>query len=117
MAKTKEREYHEQDFPAEIAKKVDRKVQARQEQGRSVWLGLGTMGMVGWTIAIFTLLGVMLGIWLEATWPNTLSWRLIGLIVGLVLGCLAAGFWVIQEMRAMQKPENNPQPGGQNNHV
>jgi ATP synthase protein I len=60
---------------------------------------MGMFGLVGWSVAIPTLLGVALGWWLDDVWPQDFSWTLTFLIVGLGVGCLNAWFWVRQESR------------------
>ncbi len=84
------------------AAKADRKLRARRNAGREVWMGLGTMGLVGWSIAVPTLLGAALGIWLDGTHLSQRSWTLAFLIAGLVLGCAIAWHWVAKEERAMK---------------
>lgn len=83
-------------FPEEIGGKEERKIKARQED-RSVWFGLGMFGIVGWSVAIPTLLGIILGVWLDERWPGPRSWTLMGLIIGVILGCLNAWYWVKRE--------------------
>jgi ATP synthase protein I len=56
--------------------------------------GLGMIGMVGWSVAIPTLLGVAAGMWMDRTWPGPHSWTLTMLFVGVILGCLNAWYWV-----------------------
>ena len=54
-------------------------------------------GLVGWSVAIPTLLGVALGLWLDARFPGRPSWTLTFLIIGAALGCLNAWYWIKQE--------------------
>jgi ATP synthase protein I len=54
-------------------------------------------GLVGWSVAIPTLLGIALGLWLDARWPGRVSRTLTFLIIGVILGCLNAWYWVKQE--------------------
>lgn len=92
----------------EIGRKAERKLRARGEADRSVWFGLGMFGLVGWAVAIPTLLGVALGFWLDRKLPGRVSWTLTGLIVGVVLGCLNAWFWVERESgQAAARSEKN----------
>jgi ATP synthase protein I len=87
----------------EIEKKQARKLHARRSKKKSLWLGLGMMGAVGWSVAIPTLIGIILGIWLDARWPGTFSWTLLLLISGLLLGCANAWLWVAREQRSIEK--------------
>lgn len=56
--------------------------------------GLGMIGMVGWSVAIPTLLGIAAGTWMDRTWPSGHSWTLTLLFAGVILGCLNAWYWV-----------------------
>lgn len=84
-----------------IGDKAQRKLKARRDGAHSVLLGLGTMGLIGWSVAIPTLLGAALGIWLDKQHAGTHSWTLALLVAGLALGCLTAWHWVANEDRAM----------------
>jgi ATP synthase protein I len=79
--------------------KEQRKEKARREGDRSVWFGLGMFGLVGWSVAIPTLVGIALGIWLDRAFPGPYSWTLMMLVCGIALGCLIAGYWVKRESR------------------
>lgn len=81
----------------EIGRKAERKLKARGEQDRGVWFGLGMFGLVGWSVAVPTVLGAALGIWLDARFGSRISWTLTFLFIGLVIGCLLAWFWVKKE--------------------
>lgn len=80
-----------------IGAKEARKLKARREQNRSIWFGLGTFGLVGWSVAIPTLLGVAVGLWIDVTWPSRFSWTLMLLFVGVIVGCLNAWYWIQRE--------------------
>lgn len=86
-------------LPEEIERRVERRVRARRERGRGVWFGLGMFGLVGWSVAIPTLLGIALGVYLDANHPARFSWTLSLLAVGVTIGCLNAWYWVQQERR------------------
>ncbi|MCB9079938.1 MAG: AtpZ/AtpI family protein [Anaerolineaceae bacterium] len=96
--KNERREIQEQLIQKVGANEV-RKVKARREKKYSIWFGLGMIGVIGWTVVIPTLIGVALGIWLDAAWPGPLSWTLTLLLTGLGLGCLNAWRWVAQEQK------------------
>lgn len=85
------------DFPEEIEGKERRKIKARREGDRGVWFGLGMFGLVGWAVAIPTVMGVAVGVWIDRTWPGPYSWTLMCLFIGVVLGCLNAWYWVKRE--------------------
>ena len=83
----------------EIGRRTERKQRARQQSQRAAWFGLGMFGLVGWSVTIPTLLGIVLGLWLDARWPGQASWTLTFLIIGVALGALNAWYWVKQESR------------------
>lgn len=87
----------------QIGKKEKRKLNALRNNKRSVWFGLGMMGMIGWSVAVPTLLGAVLGIWLDRIYPKPFSWTLTFLIVGLFTGCVIAWFWVEKEDKEMHQ--------------
>lgn len=80
-----------------VKRKAERKLRARRSQQRTAWFWLGMFGLVGWSIAIPTLIGVALGIWIDRRWPGTVSWTLSLLLVGVAIGCLNAWYWIKQE--------------------
>ncbi|WP_017660434.1 AtpZ/AtpI family protein [Baaleninema simplex] len=81
-------------FHQEIDRKSLQKIRARQEGDRSLWFSLGMYGLVGWSIAIPTLLGIAIGRWLDLRFPSPYSWTLMGLFLGLMLGCWNAWYWI-----------------------
>ncbi|CAN5297622.1 AtpZ/AtpI family protein [soil metagenome] len=90
------------DFSREVGAKAARKLKARRNPTQGVWLGLGMMGLIGWSVVVPTLLGAALGIWLDDRHPGSHSWALMLLIAGLVLGCWNAWQRVVTEEKAMQ---------------
>jgi ATP synthase protein I len=89
--------------PARLIQKIgikeDRKMKARREKDRGVWFGLGMFGLVGWSVAIPTVIGIGLGIWIDTKWPSQYSWTLMFLIIGVLVGCLNAWYWVKRESK------------------
>jgi len=82
-----------------IGRRADRKLRARSKGERSVWFGLGMFGLVGWAVAVPTLVGVALGAFIDARLATDMSWTLALLLAGVALGCLNAWFWVSRESR------------------
>jgi ATP synthase protein I len=80
----------------EVESKEERKMRARREKDRAVWFGLGTFGLVGWSVAIPTVIGIALGVWIDTRWPSRFSWTLMLLFIGVVIGCFNAWYWVQQ---------------------
>lgn len=85
----------------ELSEKVGsreaRKIKARRERNRGVWFGLGMFGLVGWSVAVPALIGVAVGVWIDRTWPGRYSWTLMGLVLGVIVGCINAWYWVKRE--------------------
>lgn len=100
------------EFDREVGCRETRKLRARREEDRTLWFGLGMFGLVGWSVAIPTLLGVALGAWIDMTWPGRFSWTLALLLAGAVLGASNAWYWVSQEQAAMHREteRNNHEP-------
>lgn len=91
------RQHHHKHLANHIGIKADRKQRARSHPKRSLWFGLGMFGLVGWSVAIPTLLGIATGIWIDKQWPGRISWTLTLLFLGVVLGCRNAWYWIERE--------------------
>jgi ATP synthase protein I len=83
--------------PSDSAERMVRHVEARQakmlrkrNQQGDFWRSLALLGLVGWSVAIPTLLGALAGAWIDHHWPSRFSWTLMLLVIGLTLGCLNA---------------------------
>ncbi|WP_339673801.1 AtpZ/AtpI family protein [Dasania marina] len=84
-------------FSQQVGEKAARKLKAQRHVTQTIWSGLGAMGLVGWSVAIPTLLGTALGIWIDKHYPGNHSWTLALLAIGLGLGCVNAWYWVVKE--------------------
>jgi ATP synthase protein I len=84
-------------FRHTIVRKEDRKLRARSQRDRGPWFWLGMFGLVGWSIAIPTLLGIVAGVWLDRRFEGRVSWTLTMLFIGVALGCWTAWYWVNRE--------------------
>jgi ATP synthase protein I len=82
-----------------VQRKAARRLRARREGDRGIWFGLGMMGVVGWSVAVPTLAGIALGVWLDGRLADRFSWTLAGLGLGIAFGCLNAWIWVRRESR------------------
>ncbi len=89
----------DKDFQKRISRKSDRKIKARKE-AKNIWFGLGMFGMVGWSVAIPSLLGIGLGIWIDTHSQSKYSWTLMLLIIGVALGCFNAWYWISKESQS-----------------
>ena len=91
-------------FSDEIDAKAKRMLKSRQQNpNEQVWFGLGMMGLVGWSVVIPTLVGVVTGIWLDRGSSHRYSWTLMLMIGGLLLGCLNAWYWVEKQDQEMHE--------------
>jgi ATP synthase protein I len=97
----------EPDFARKIGAKAARKLRARRHASSPFWFGLGMMGLIGWSVAIPTLIGAALGLWLDKRNPGEHSWTLALLVAGLVLGCFNAWHWVAKEEKAMRDEQED----------
>lgn len=82
-----------------VGEKERRKARARDRPDRTLLFGMGMFGLVGWSVALPTLAGLALGIWLDRRLPVPFSWTLTLLISGVIVGCLNAWYWVSRESR------------------
>ena len=85
----------------EIGAKAALKLKAQRSGTPGVWFGLGMTGLIGWSVVVPTLLGTAFGVWLDSKYPGVHSWTLMGLAVGILVGCLNAWHWVQSEDKAM----------------
>ena len=94
-------------FVEKIGMNEVRKAKSRRKKDQGVWFGLGMIGTIGWSIAVPTLIGVALGIWIDKSWPSRISWTLTFLLVGLVLGCINAYYWVKRELTRIREEQTD----------
>ena len=87
---------YQREMQHDVAKREQRKIASRQDQ-RSIWYGLGMFGLVGWSIAVPTVVGIFIGLWLDRQLDQPFSCTLMGLFMGLVFGCWIAWYWVRRE--------------------
>jgi len=83
--------------PSPSVERMIREVESRQAsvlraraQRDDAWGGLAILGLVGWSVAIPTLIGAALGAWIDHRWPSRFSWTLMLLVIGVILGCANA---------------------------
>ncbi len=98
---------HRKSFEDEIAAKEARKIKARRGRARGIWFGLGMMGVIGWSVAVPALVGVLLGVWIDINYPGPVSWTLTLLFVGLAVGCVNAWYWVKKEQKEIEEDNIN----------
>jgi ATP synthase protein I len=94
-------------FSRKIETLASRKLKANRNSNRGVWLGLGMMGLIGWSVVVPTLLGAALGLWLDKSYSSRHSWTLALMVAGLLIGCLNAWHWVANENKSIQEEEDD----------
>jgi ATP synthase protein I len=79
------------------AERMIREVGTRQEriararsQKNSILSSIAILGVIGWSVTLPTVLGVVLGVWIDRRWPGRFSWALTLLMAGLAIGCTSA---------------------------
>ena len=97
----------ETEFVRQVAAKAARKLRVQREGKQGVWFGLGMSGLIGWSVAVPTLLGAMLGLWLDRPPSGSrIPGRSCLLVAGLCIGCANAWHWMAQQDKAMHdEPE------------
>ena len=75
------------DKPAEeIGQHAKRMKSKRDHPGPSPLRGIGSFGMIGWSIAVPTVGGAFLGLWLDRVAPQSFSWTIALILGGVALG-------------------------------
>lgn len=90
---TSERDESAQD----IVRHAKRMKSRRDHPGPSPMWGIGTFGMIGWSIVVPTVGGAFLGVWLDRVAPQGFSWTIALILAGVVIGAFIAASWVIKE--------------------
>ena len=96
----------EDPFARSVGAQEKRKLKANRTRTH-VWSGLGMMGLIGWSIGAPTLLGAVLGLWLDKRHPGASFWTLALLIAGLCIGCGNAWHWIVKEQNAIHRGEDD----------
>lgn len=81
----------------DIRRSAERMKRARSEPGFSPLRGLGAFGIIGWSIAVPTVGGAFLGLWLNKVVPQTFSWPIALILGGVVVGGIIAWSWIDKE--------------------
>lgn len=83
-----------------IRRRAVRLEKMRQRKGYSPLQGFGAFGVIGWSVALPTVGGALLGKWLNKVAPQTFSWTITLILGGLVLGIIFAASWVTEQSQA-----------------
>lgn len=99
MAEKGDTSPRDQQFRTLIGAREQRKLRARRNSRPGVLPWFGMFGIVGWSVAVPTVIAVAAGVWLDRCYPCTFSWTLTLLFLGIVAGCALAWYWVRRESR------------------
>lgn len=92
--------HKDKEFSAFVGRKEKLKLKASREK-HNVWAGLGSMGLIGWSVAIPAVCGAATGMWFDRHYPQHFSWTLSGVVSGIVTGVIIAWGWVGKENKAI----------------
>ena len=81
----------------DIGRRAERMQNARNNPAPSPLSGISAFGMIGWSIAVPTVAGVFLGLWLDGVAPQNFSWTIALILGGVVLGGLISWAWMTKE--------------------
>jgi ATP synthase protein I len=99
-------------FESTVAIKAARKLRVQRDDGHAIWSGLGVSGLIGWSVAVPTLLGAMAGLWWDRHHPGGRSLTLMLLVAGLVFGCANAWLWMARQDKAMHMNDEDRERDG-----
>lgn len=77
-----------------IRRRAERMQQTRNEPKYSPLNGLGVFGVIGWSVAMPTVAGAFLGMWLNRVAPQSFSWPMALILGGAVVGAMVAWSWI-----------------------
>lgn len=77
-----------------IRRRAERMQQTRNEPKYSPLNGLGVFGVIGWSVAMPTVAGAFLGMWLNRVAPQSFSWPIALILSGVVVGAMVAWSWI-----------------------
>lgn len=77
-----------------IRRSAERLRRSRSKRKESALLGFSVFGIVGWSIAVPTVAGALLGHWLNQVAPQKFSWTIALILGGVVVGVIIAIRWL-----------------------
>ncbi|WP_028582371.1 AtpZ/AtpI family protein [Desulfogranum japonicum] len=98
-----ENDNKQEQFSTEVSKREKRRMRTRNSGRDGMWYGLGMFGIIGWSVAIPTMVAVFIGIWIDYHFPTQYSWTLMLLFIGLLVGCLNAWYWIQKERETITR--------------
>jgi len=89
-----ESENRNSEFEQKVDAKERRKLKAKRAEKKSSLEGFSVFGVIGWSVAVPTVLFVLIGFWLDERYSGERSYTLALLLAGLTLGIFNAWYWV-----------------------
>lgn len=83
----------------QIEQRARRMQEARDNPGPSPLRGIGSFGMIGWSVAVPSVGGAFLGMWLDRVAPQDFSWTIALILGGVAVGAMLAWNWIDKEGR------------------
>ena len=80
-----------------VSSKSERRIRSREQPHDSIWAFVGTFGIVGWSVALPTIAGLALGVYLDGRIDSERSFTITFLVLGVSVGCATAWYWIRRE--------------------
>jgi len=80
----------EDEFEVRIRRQCARIEKGREERGEFFWQYLGLIGVVGWSVVLPMVVGLLVGRWIDRGYGTGYAWTMGLLLFGLFMGCLNA---------------------------
>lgn len=93
----------------DIRRSAERMKHARNSPDVSPLRGFSAFGVIGWSIAVPTVIGAFLGKWLNGVAPQNFSWPIALIPLGAVIGGLIAWNWINKETLDPQADDKKSQ--------
>jgi ATP synthase protein I len=94
-------------YSREVGAQERRKLAAQRVGTQGVWSGFGMFGLIGWSVAAPTVLGALIGVWLDKRRVTSHSWTMALLVAGLCIGCFNAWHWVAKQEKEIHANEES----------
>jgi len=93
-----------EDAVKRVQKKAELMEKSRRRGAYSPLQGFSAFGVIGWSIAVPTVLGAIAGKWLNSAAPQAFSWVLALMLGGLVIGIVVAWEWIAKNQDKNDEP-------------
>ncbi|MFD1008436.1 AtpZ/AtpI family protein [Oceanisphaera ostreae] len=93
-----------------MRRSAQRTQQARSTKSVSPLHGFSTFGIIGWSIAVPTVGGAFLGVWLDKIAPQSFSWPMALILGGIMIGGIIAWNWINKEDSKQHQKSPKDQP-------